>query len=138
MTDQEIRRLREMANAALGGPWGVGQRAPGEWEVVLPIDHASIAGVPVAGVYGTLKRKETAAFIAAARTAVPALLDELERLRTDLGKYQSGRLVSPMATVWQQARQAEAQVLKLRGRVAAAMGKPASASIEELLGKEEG
>lgn len=93
MSDLNVAALRAICAAATDGPWSadptgsvcadVDLRPDGAGDLILP------EGGPmeVAECYRDERRGErtaNAAFIAAARTAVPVLLDELERLRTEL------------------------------------------------------
>ena len=78
MTDDELKELRRLADAATPGPWYAGhsyeQGDPGtyvgqenDWRIIVCDDQEP--------------RVEDAAFIAAAREAIPKLLDEIKRLR---------------------------------------------------------
>lgn len=82
MSPAEIAALRKLADAATPGPWAVederGEVVTRHWQGETPV----VCGPPRAR--GWDLDPEDAAFIAAARTAVPALLDEVERLRTAL------------------------------------------------------
>lgn len=76
MTPDELRAIRERAEAA----------TPGEWkglDVSLFYQEGWLANGPIAMSYEAAK--SDAAFIAHARTDVPALLDEVERLHAILG-----------------------------------------------------
>lgn len=94
MTDDELKKLRALAGAATPGPWiaqpdndagpaRVGSLATDEWFV--SVDRHNGGKEYRDGWIERWVPKEnanaTAAFIAVARTAVPALLDEVERLR---------------------------------------------------------
>src|SRR4051812_20302588 len=82
MNEKQLEELDALSAAATPGPWGVGERERGEWEVVLPIPKpCSVPGVPLAAVrqYARRNGKPDSAFIAAARTAVPALVAEVRR-----------------------------------------------------------
>lgn len=84
MTDDELARLRELCDAATPGPWedGTAMCCPDMgW-----VDGPNGKGV-VCPTYEASKRTHTldandAAFIAAARTALPALLDLIAQLRS--------------------------------------------------------
>lgn len=83
MTREERERLRRLAEAATPGPWVV--RNWHDWSSVI---HEGASWRAVAGRIGEDlaepkdgQRSLDAAFIAAARSAVPALLDEVDRLR---------------------------------------------------------
>lgn len=72
--DEELKRLRELADAATEGPWrvvGADGYATGIW------------GPHAQDVVAETKpmRQEDARLLVAARTAVPALLDEVARLK---------------------------------------------------------
>lgn len=73
MTPEEVRRLRELAGRLLPGPW----TAHGEPWVRSWLVDANQAEIAV----GASERRKEMEFCAAARTAVPALCDEVERLR---------------------------------------------------------
>ena len=79
MTQQELDALRALADAATPGPWEE-VVTEGEWwltgpdifqDAVMRIDDAELS-------------QADAAFIAAARVAVPALIAEVERLQAAL------------------------------------------------------
>lgn len=77
MTDQDLDRLEALANAATKGPWtliGGGEYVTGVGVVVAPDD----GGVT----------PEDAEFIAHARTDVPALIAEVERLRAQIERVR--------------------------------------------------
>lgn len=92
MTDADLRKIREASDRATPGPW-FGPRVtpawpPGEWGVyeadeetgeVIP--HALIARMEDVG---DDTARDNAAFVAVARGAVPALLDEVAALRIAL------------------------------------------------------
>jgi hypothetical protein len=88
MTDEELQAIRARAEAATPGPWteGVGKVAGGETrELVIGADGRTI----IAMAYGGFGHptpdctREDRAFIAAARTDVPALLAEVDRLKAE-------------------------------------------------------
>ena len=88
VTPEELKRLRELCDAATGG----------EWQRYGHIGSGSLARVRA--IVGKCERTHRemfqdvpsdgndAAFIAAARTALPALLDEVERLKAELAKVR--------------------------------------------------
>lgn len=76
MTPAEIAQLRALAEAATCGPWEAGP----EGGSVLSPNMGPMHGRLVAGQ----TYPKDAAFIAACRTAVPALLDEVERLTVEV------------------------------------------------------
>jgi len=65
MTDAELQRLRALAQAATPGPWRDNH--------VGAVKNEAGRDIPIT--------YSDAAFIAAARNAMPALLDEIDRLR---------------------------------------------------------
>lgn len=81
MTDEEIAKARALCEAATPGPWtaeyGTSDRAP----TINGPARPGVAGFPVPV---RVASNQDAAFIAAARTLVPALLEELESARRDL------------------------------------------------------
>lgn len=79
MTNEEITRLRALADAATPGPW---KRDVSELDV-FAVDRGLPQTIVSANDYGISVQQTMCdiAFIAAARTAIPALLDEIERLR---------------------------------------------------------
>lgn len=84
MTDDDIKRLRGLCAAATAGPW--------RWELTynnagLPLADFAIPGHNGGGVVEMLA--VDAALIAAARTALPAALDEIERLRGELDEREA-------------------------------------------------
>jgi hypothetical protein len=102
MTDEDLNKLRSASDAATPGPWflayatvhdmprtrehmrieqTIPNDAPDEAYDILP--DTDVCHVPVvAGDTPTAQGARDAEFIAAARSAVPALLDEIERLRS--------------------------------------------------------
>lgn len=82
MTDEQLAAIRERCEAATEGPWEkLTEQVAGMWREtrVVHADFDICADVCIGD----------AEFIAAARTDVPALLDEVERLRMDLGLFRS-------------------------------------------------
>lgn len=81
MTDTELAAIRERCEAATEGPWEkITERWLGVWQdirVVAFDGKYTICGDTAIA---------DAEFIAAARTDVPALLDEVERMRGLLGR----------------------------------------------------
>lgn len=80
MTEQELKEIEERANKATPGPWRVDESLPNVY-----IRHDGI-GWPIASMFHTANGpwKENAEFIAHARTDIPALLADNERLRAEL------------------------------------------------------
>ncbi len=73
MTDAELDAIRARAEAATPGPWGItADSKPNDFD---------IAGPEPGDTRGMFWREEDAGFVAHARTDVPALLDEVKRLR---------------------------------------------------------
>jgi len=104
MTEAELTELARLAAAATPGPWEVadggtfnmGRYVLDEYFVRLPNGDISIAAdilEPDAGK----PSKENAAFIAAARTAVPRLLADLARLTAERDDARGGLVLSNSA-----------------------------------------
>jgi hypothetical protein len=84
----DVQRLRELCEKAEPGPWTV---VTHDGRKNIGIDSAEVSAMDHGGVVANLhitawkqdKRdaRPSAAFIAAARTAIPACLDEIEDLR---------------------------------------------------------
>lgn len=74
ITEEQRKKWRALADAATEGPW--------EPHVPYQRDEAAGAGPnhDARSSLGLKRAQDDAAFIAEARTAVPALLDEVERL----------------------------------------------------------
>ena len=84
----DVQKLRELCNAAEPGPWTVvthdGRKNIGvESAEVSAMDHGGVVANLRITIWkkGRRDARPSAAFIAAARTALPALLDEIEDLR---------------------------------------------------------
>lgn len=84
-TADERAIWKALAEGATGGPWEAAQGASGGWWVEQP-NTATICDVDCdySGHPGA-----DAEFIAAARTAVPALLADVERLERELAKERA-------------------------------------------------
>lgn len=82
MTNEELRKL---CDAATPGPWFTWRTERGRMSVQIPQGWL-LEMMP----YGTA---DDAEFIAAAREAVPRLLDEVEKLRCDLGEDMESLIV---------------------------------------------
>lgn len=78
LTDEQFREAGSLCEAATPGPWDAGL------ENVYAVQRAGEPGPVRATVARLVGPDADRAFIAAARTLVPALLDEVERLRADL------------------------------------------------------
>lgn len=77
MTDQQLAAIKERAEKATPGPWFHGQNADGQHNVYA---GGGIDITPAWCVHGLPMCPDDAAFIAYARTDVPALVAEVERL----------------------------------------------------------
>ena len=93
MTPERIAELRALADAATRGPWTVADLRHQRGGQIRIFPHGDIH------IANVLARHEDAVanaeFIAAARSALPALLDEVERLRE----------IRDTARVWRRMRQ---------------------------------
>ena len=102
MTDLDLAALRAAAEASTIGPWEWSRSATGGACVVAGhqgiAEVLSRAGLRTAGV-GAVACEANAAFIAAARTAVPALLDRLAAAERERDEAQ--RLAGVLADAWQ-------------------------------------
>lgn len=78
MTEDELAALEQLTEAATLGPW--------MWEKYS--DHVYGDSQGLDGLAYDITRDEDRAFIAAARTAVPALIAEVRRLRATLADYR--------------------------------------------------
>jgi hypothetical protein len=97
MTPEQRAELRRIADAATSGPWEI----QGPWpEVTLyqyqdeedPRAPNKIASLGECRGHDNVKDDPDAAFIAAARTALPALLDEVDRLEAENERLRSAAL----------------------------------------------
>lgn len=90
MTSDEIKRLRELANAATPGPWTHEQTLTPSGEVHCDIVRTPGAATLAFDGYGGDADfyEHDAAFIAAARTALPALLDRCEAAEAEVERWQ--------------------------------------------------
>jgi len=89
MTEEDLSRWEELVRVASEGPWTASLQIPG---MVLNNDRSWVAHCP----HGSAKETEQlarqdAAFIAEARTAVPALCAEVRALWAILGRRQLDR-----------------------------------------------
>ena len=86
MTTDEIRELRELANAATPGPWTVGKDIYGRYAIWFSDDgvSCSVARTERNGWLTEDGWQANDDFIAASRLAVPRLCDEVEELRRQL------------------------------------------------------
>jgi len=92
MTKQELDKIRARCEAATEGPW----------HTMVSLTHSHIHCEDEHNNYigladGMMRAEPNGVFIAHARTDVPALLDEVKRLRSelekieDVGRTRSGR-----------------------------------------------
>ena len=87
MTQQELDALKALADAATPGPWE-SELTGGCYTVWGKADAMGYDGIVTTDYLNPrLDDSSNAAFIAAARAAVPALLAEVERLREELDDY---------------------------------------------------
>lgn len=97
---------KALADAATEGPWTAAEQSHGEW-FSIQSPHLALC---------TAFEPADAAFIAAARTAVPALLEEVERLREALRQAEGERddLDTGVGTLLGENVELEAEVRRLR------------------------
>ena len=90
MDDDQIKAARALCEAATSGPWsaedGTADRAP----TINGPARPGVAGFPVPM---RVASNQDAAFIAAARTLLPAALDEIEKARTTSAAEAAVRMV---------------------------------------------
>ena len=111
MTQQELDALKALADAATPGPWEEVAES-GEWWITSASDEtASLYVIPDTG----LMNQADVDFIAASRTAVPALLAEVERLQVAWSAEHDAYIRAD-----EQARMAEREVERLHAELAAA------------------
>lgn len=78
LSEKEIEAICKRAEAATEGPWEIEEsRYEGQWN----------AGNPAHDYSACLTSKEDVEFIAHAREDVPKLLEEIDRLNSELSKY---------------------------------------------------
>jgi hypothetical protein len=77
VTDEELREIRARVEAATAGPWLTPEEAGGPSKV---IDHEGCSVWP-------WESEADMIFAYKARTDIPRLLDEIERLRTELTEW---------------------------------------------------
>lgn len=82
MTDLDLPALKELCEAATEGPWHANLKKWGDedcdWEIL------------VANGWNPAMNKENATFIAAARTALPQLIEKIEELESHCCAFQEG------------------------------------------------
>jgi hypothetical protein len=84
MTDEERQAITARVEAATPGPWTAGEDVETAGEIYAGDDRVPVLhGPPFEG-----PRTEDMSFIAHARTDVPALLAEVERLRAELHAHE--------------------------------------------------
>lgn len=83
MTDIEISRLRELCDAATDGPWErINKVDMPQWVFARTVEPDWDVGYDGSEPMVDAATPENAEFIAAARSALPVALDEIERLRS--------------------------------------------------------
>lgn len=103
----DIAELRRLAKAATPGPYAVSEIGAG-FEVAAGGEIFAQAQ-QVAGDVRSARRKANAAYIAAACTAIPSLLDELEGLRTE---NEAVRLANIDGKMWVDSTRDEMEKLR--------------------------
>ena len=83
MSDERLAELRALSDAATPGPWAINLQSP---DLAANIGNAEkwVCAVTQEGGHGDID------FIAASRTAIPELLDEIKRLRECLSNIDGG------------------------------------------------
>jgi hypothetical protein len=94
MTDEQLAEWQRLADAATPGPWR----------------YRGIYVGTDAGLVASAELPLHAAFIAASRTAVPALIEEVERLRDEIVTKELQRLNWEEAAGWRERERDEARV----------------------------
>ena len=84
MSTEDIAALKELCEKATPGPWEVVKDADKGFDV-WQVEGTYVA---VGTIGGAVEDEPDAEFIAAARSAVPALKAEVERLRGALGQIE--------------------------------------------------
>lgn len=98
MTAEHLEQWRALADAATPGPWlpshNVDAPSDGNWEPDNPEREGRGEGPTLTGLYRDVKAwaEADAAFIAAAREAVPALLAEVQRLRVENERFHAAAM----------------------------------------------
>lgn len=100
MTPEELSQLRELCEKATAGPWETSPIKRPYWTSICLPNHPVIPGLVIADA-----RPKEADFIAASRTALPQLLDEVERAREEVG-FQMGivRNLNKQVAEWERMR----------------------------------
>jgi hypothetical protein len=89
MTPERIAELRALAAAATPGPWTYQERESNGLRTTRWVrgnNSEWVADLPGA-IHLQRDKEQDAAFIAAARTALPEALDEIERLNRAIGEH---------------------------------------------------
>jgi hypothetical protein len=115
MTPLDTKAIRARADAATKGPWAHSEKEL--WACVATPTHLGQQVAAVAGSDPDLVRA-TASFIAAARTDVPALCDEVDRLRAAITQA----LVRLTLVDGDHVPDPEGAVIALRGAIGAEVG----------------
>lgn len=79
----DIEQIKARAEAATPGPWSYYKTISGDYLIELPADD----GAPLAHIHlhqGKDEQGRNAAFIAHARTDIPLLIQEIDRLQAEL------------------------------------------------------
>jgi hypothetical protein len=100
VTRDELALLRALCDAATPGPWKSGRG----YEQSDPGAYVSAAGGPIIACDEVAPSPADAALIAEARTALPAALDEIERLRRALGDIYNWALELEVISIVIRAR----------------------------------
>lgn len=119
MTKDELQTLRGLCERAVSGPWHTQPDGAGMTEVYS--DKLQRDGLDI-GVAGDL-REHDAAFIAAARTALPALIDRVEELERERDEARN-RVLRPLTE-----REVQAALHEGRAEAMAATGDNAWTSL---------
>lgn len=105
MTEIEINGLRALCDLATPGPWFVREEPDAEGMAIIEDGRTN-------GLCPIHTEQHDAPFIVAARAALPALLDEIERLTLERDRFDGAAQVNALAA--EQARE-EAERLREAG-----------------------
>ena len=91
MTDDELAGLRKLCDVATPPPWGIDPDSPDRLRGAVNGVERCLATVlrTAYGLRPNAEAEANAAFCAAARSALPALLDENARLRARVGELEA-------------------------------------------------
>lgn len=106
MTDGELARLQELADAATAGPWTAAATVDEYGQRLHTVDVLPLT------TFGEIELND-AAFIAASREAVPALIAEVRRLRAEVAENDELRPIVKSA-ITELVRQLHAENERLR------------------------